>query len=261
MPELLRGEAVTCRFGGLAAVDGLDFYVAEGEIVGLIGPNGAGKTTLVSAIAGALTPTIGTIRFGGEVISGLPPHVVAARGVIRTFQVMRPFPSMTVRQNAVVGALFGAHRPALSMGAALREVDRVLDRVGLAAKHGLLASQLTIADRKRLEIAKALAAGPRLLLLDEVMSGLNLTEVNGVMELLKELRASGVTLLVIEHVMKAIMGVSDRIIVLHHGRKLAEGSPLEVASNPDVLREYLGSRYTANLTSRSIDPVQRDARS
>src|SRR5260221_9351000 len=165
MPDLLRGTSVTRRFGGLAAVDALDFHVEEGEIVGLIGPNGAGKTTLVSLIAGDLTPTSGTIAFRGEVISGLAPHVVAARGIGRTFQVMRPFPSMSVRQNVVVGALFGAHRPALSMEAALREVDRVLERVGLGAKREVLASQLTIADRKRLEIAKALATGPRLLLL------------------------------------------------------------------------------------------------
>lgn len=260
MPELLRGDGVSCHFGGLAAVDGLDFQVAEGEIVGLIGPNGAGKTTLVSLIAGSLKPTGGTIRFRGEIISGLPPHLVAARGVVRTFQVMRPFPSMTVRQNVVVGALFGAHRPTLSMDEARREVDRVLNQVGLAGKRDQLASHLTIADRKRLEIARTLAAGPRLLLLDEVMAGLNLSEMGSVMDLLRDLRTSGVTLLVIEHVMKAIMGISDRIIVLHHGRKLAEGSPSDVAANPDVLREYLGSRYTANLASRSIDPVQPDAR-
>jgi branched-chain amino acid transport system ATP-binding protein len=250
VPELLRGEQVTRRFGGLAAVDRLDFHVDEGEIVGLIGPNGAGKTTLVGLISGALPLTSGTIRFGGTVISGLPPHIVAARGVARTFQVMRPFPSMTVRQNVVVGALFGAHRPALAMADALNWVDQVLEQVHLAAKRDLLASQLTVADRKRLELARALATKPRLLLLDEVMAGLNLSEVDLVMGLLAELRAGGMTLLVIEHVMKAIMGVSDRVIVLHHGRKLAEGKPADVATNPDVLREYLGERYVTRLTLR-----------
>jgi branched-chain amino acid transport system ATP-binding protein len=245
--ELLRGEQVTRRFGGLAAVDRLDFHVDEGEIVGLIGPNGAGKTTLVALISGALAPTNGTIRFAGSVISGLPPHVVAARGIARTFQVMRPFPSLTVRQNVVVGALFGAHHPRLAMRDALIWVDRVLEQVHLAAKRDLLATQITVADRKRLEVARALATRPRLLLLDEVMSGLNLSEIDLVMELLAELRAEGMTLLVIEHVMKAIMGVSDRVIVLHHGRKLAEGKPADVTANPDVLREYLGERYSSRL--------------
>jgi branched-chain amino acid transport system ATP-binding protein len=239
---------VTRRFGGLAAVDRLDFHVDEGEIVGLIGPNGAGKTTLVSLISGALAPTSGTIRFGGTAINGLPSHVVAARGIARTFQVMRPFPSMTVRQNVVVGALFGAHHPRLAMRGALARVDQVLEQVHLAAKRDLLASQLTVADRKRLEVARALATKPRLLLLDEVMAGLNFSEIDLVMGLLADLRAGGMTLLVIEHVMKAIMGISDRVIVLHHGRKLAEGNPADVAANRDVLREYLGERYASRFS-------------
>ncbi len=243
MAELLRGEGVVRRFGGLPAVDGLDFRVDAGEIVGLIGPNGAGKTTLVSLISGALAPTAGVIRFRGEVVSGLPAHVVAARGIARTFQVMRPFPNMTVRQNVVVGALFGSHRPALSMAAALAQVDAVLDRVGLATKRDALGGQLSIAERKRLEVAKAVATNPSLLLLDEVMAGLNLAEVETVMRLIGDLRAAGITVLVIEHVMKAVMGISDRIIVLHHGRKLAEGTPAQIVANPDVRREYLGARY------------------
>lgn len=254
MAPLLRGDNVSRRFGGLTAVDGLSFQVDEGEIVGLIGPNGAGKTTLVNLISGALAPTDGTIRFNGELISGRPAYDVARLGVARTFQVARPFPNLTIRQNAVVGALFGAHHPPLSMGEALDRVDRVLEQVGLSAKARLLGNQLTIADRKRLEIAKALAAKPRLLLLDEVMAGLNLAEIETVMKLIRDLRASGVTVLVIEHVMKAIMGVSDRVIVLHHGRVLAEGSPSDIATNPTVLREYLGERYVA----RQLSP---DARS
>jgi branched-chain amino acid transport system ATP-binding protein len=254
MAELLRGEKVTKRFGGLAAVDGLDFHVDEGEIVGLIGPNGAGKTTLVNLIGGALAPTSGEITFAGKRVSGLPPHVVAGRGIARTFQVARPFPTLSVRQNVVVGALFGAHQPPLSMRDALAEVDRVLEQVGLAAKRDRLGSHLTVADRKRLEVAKALATRPRLLLLDEVMAGLNLAEIETVMSLIVGLRASGITLLVIEHVMKAIMGVSDRLIVLHHGRKLAEGKPAEVAANPEVLKEYLGERYVAGRGARQHAP-------
>ncbi len=249
MAELLRGERVTRLFGGLPAVDNLDFHIEEGEIVGLIGPNGAGKTTLVNLISGALAPTSGTIRLRGSVITGLPPHAVAARGIARTFQIARPFPNMTVRQNVVVGALFGAHHPRLGMAEALAKVDEVLEQVGLATKRDLLGSQLTVADRKRLEMAKALATSPKLLLLDEVMAGLNLAEIETVMALIGRLRSSGMTLLVIEHVMKAIMGVSDRMIVLHHGRKLAEGRPADVASNPDVLREYLGARYAARVGS------------
>jgi branched-chain amino acid transport system ATP-binding protein len=243
MTTLLRGVGVTRRFGGLAAVDRLDFAVAEGEIVGLIGPNGAGKTTLVNLISGALPLTAGTIAFAGATISGLPAHRIARRGIVRTFQMVRPFPSLSVRQNVVVGALFGAQHPALGMDEAWEQVDRVLDRVGLAQKHDLLASQLTVADRKRLEVAKALAAQPRLLLLDEVMAGLNLAEIETVMALIRSLRDTGITLLVIEHVMKAIMGISDRLIVLHHGRLLAEGKPADVAAHPDVLREYLGAGY------------------
>ena len=248
MAELLTGEKVTRRFGGLAAVDNLDFHIDEGEVVGLIGPNGAGKTTLVNLISGALEPTAGVIRLAGATISGRPAHAVAALGVARTFQVTRPFPSMTVRQNVVVGALFGAHRRPLSTREAFEQVDEVLEQVGLAAKRDHLASQLTVGDRKRLEVAKALATKPRLLLLDEVMAGLNLSEIEAVMQLIATLRSTGMTILVIEHVMKAIMGVSDRILVLHHGRKLAEGKPSEVATNPDVLREYLGARF-AQLVS------------
>ena len=260
MAELLTGERVTRRFGGLAAVADLDFQVGEGEIVGLIGPNGAGKTTLVNLISGALVPTAGVIRLAGETISGQPAHAVAARGVARTFQVTRPFPSMTVRQNVVVGALFGAHQRPLSMGDALIQVDQVLERVGLAAKRDFLASQLTVGDRKRLEVAKALATKPRLLLLDEVMAGLNLSEIDAVMALIGQLRADGMTILVIEHVMKAIMGVSDRILVLHHGRKLAEGTPAEVAANPDVLREYLGARFAQRVGSPRAPDWTKNAR-
>jgi branched-chain amino acid transport system ATP-binding protein len=255
---LLRGVGVTRRFGGLAAVDHLDFDVAEGEIVGLIGPNGAGKTTLVNLISGSLPPTAGTIVFAGETINGLPPHQVARRGITRTFQVARPFPNLTVRQNVVVGALFGSHQPPLGMDEAWERVDRVLDRVGLAPKRHLLGSQLTVADRKRLEVAKALATRARLLLLDEVMAGLNLAEIETVMALLRSLREAGMTLLVIEHVMKAIMGISDRLIVLHHGRLLAEGKPADVANHPDVLREYLGAGYAGRQAGAAAKPDAAD---
>ncbi len=261
MSDLLVGEGISRRFGGLAALDRLDFRVAEGEIVGLIGPNGAGKTTLINVISGALPPTAGTIRFRGAPINGLSPHEVAVRGIARTFQIARPFPDMSVRQNVLVGALFGTHRPPLRMREADAWAERVLDQVGLADKGHLLGSQLTVADRKRLEVARALAARPSLLLLDEVMAGLNLAEVEAVMRLIRDLRASGMTLLVIEHVMKAIMGVSDRLIVLHHGRKLAEGPPAEVAANPDVLREYLGAGFAARPLSPPTSPPDSPAKS
>src|SRR5262249_61644614 len=194
---------------------------------------------------GALPLTAGTIVFAGETINGLPAHRIARRGIVSTFQMARPFPSLSVRQNVVVGTLFGAHHPSLGMDEAWEQVDRVLGRVGLAQKRDLLGSQLTVADRKRLEVAKALAAQPRLLLLDEVRAGLNLAEIASGMALLRSLRDAGITMLVIEHVMKAIKEISDRLIVLHHGRLLAEGRPADVASHPEVLREYLGAGYAA----------------
>lgn len=238
---LLELERVTRRFGGVAALTAVSFEVDEGEVVGLIGPNGAGKTTLLNCISGVNPPDQGTIRFDGRIISGLPPHRIAALGIGRTFQVVKPFTSMTVRENAAVGALFGASRlpPARAFAAA----DEVLELVGLADRRDMPVGTLTVPDRKRLEVARALATRPRLLLLDEVMAGLTPVEVDQALELVRTVHASGVTMLVIEHVMRVVVGVCQRVVVLSSGRTLAEGSPAQVLADPRVVEAYLGQRY------------------
>jgi branched-chain amino acid transport system ATP-binding protein len=236
---LLELLGVSKAFGGLRAVAGLHFEVAEGEIVGLIGPNGSGKTTVFNLVSGVYVPDAGAIAFAGEPIAGRRPHEICRRGVARTFQIVQPFPSLTVLENVRVGAFRTLRDPARA-GA---EAEAVLQLVGLADKRAALPSSLTIADRKRLELARALATRPRLLLLDEVMAGLRPTETLEIVELIKRIHAGGVTLLVIEHVMRAIMSLSHRIVVLHHGEKIAEGAPREVARHPEVVRAYLGEEY------------------
>jgi len=236
---LLEGKGVTRYFGGLAAVQNVDFHVDQGEIVGLIGPNGAGKTTLFNLISGALVPQSGEIRFKGENITGLKPHVICKKGIARTFQLVRIFPNMSVLENVLMGVLFGksdGHR----MGPALEEAEKWLDFVGLSAVKGLPARSLTLANQKRLEVARALATGPELLLLDELMAGLNPTEVAQAMELVSRIWEQGITVFMVEHVMKAIMGVCNRIMVLHHGEKIAEGTPQEIATSRTVIEVYLG---------------------
>ncbi|MFI5273637.1 MAG: ABC transporter ATP-binding protein [Ktedonobacterales bacterium] len=233
---------VTKRFGGLPAVDGLSFRVRTNEVLGIIGPNGAGKSTLIGLIAGALTPTSGTVTYEGRDIVRLAPHQRAHSGIARTFQVTQPFAGLDVRENVVVGAFFG-RRERLSRVQALRTADEVLARVHLAHKARLKGDQLTVADRKRLEMARALATNPRLLLLDEVMSGLNSSESEQAVALIREINRSGVTVLVVEHIMKAIKGVSDRILVMHQGRKIAEDVPDKVLSDQRVIEAYLGERY------------------
>jgi branched-chain amino acid transport system ATP-binding protein len=241
-PPILELAGVTKRFGGLPAVDDLSFSVARGEVLGFIGPNGAGKSTLIGLIAGALAPTAGTITYDGQDIGRLAPHQRAHRGIARTFQITQPFAGLDVRENVVVGALFG-WRERLSRAQALQVADEVLDRVHLAHKAQLKGNQLTVADRKRLEMARALATNPRLLLLDEVMAGLTATEIEQAVDLIHDINRSGVTVLVVEHIMKAIKGVSDRILVIHHGRKIAEDAPDAVLSDPRVIEAYLGERY------------------
>jgi branched-chain amino acid transport system ATP-binding protein len=236
---LLELLGVSKAFGGLRAVAGLHLEVAEGEIVGLIGPNGSGKTTVFNLVSGVYVPDAGGIAFAGEPIAGRRPHEICRRGVARTFQIVQPFPSLTVLENVRVGAFRTLRDPARA-GA---EAEAVLQLVGLADKRAALPSSLTIADRKRLELARALATRPRLLLLDEVMAGLRPTETLEIVELIKRIHAGGVTLLVIEHVMRAIMSLSHRIVVLHHGEKIAEGAPREVARHPEVVRAYLGEEY------------------
>jgi len=235
--RILEVKALCKNFGGLAAVAGTDFYVDEGEIVGLIGPNGAGKTTIFNLISGTVKPTSGEIRFKGEDISTLKPHEICRKNMARTFQSANLFPHMSVLENVLIGALFGA---SVRMDEAREKGRELLSFVGLSMKENLHAKDLTVHDQKRLEIARALATKPELLLLDEVMAGLNLSEVAEALALIKEINRRGITILMIEHIMHAIMGVSDRIIALHYGRKLADGSPEEISTNRKVIEVYLG---------------------
>jgi branched-chain amino acid transport system ATP-binding protein len=235
---ILEGEKVTKYFGGLAAVLRVDFHVDQGEIFGLIGPNGAGKTTLFNVISAALVLKSGVIKFKGEKISGLKPYQICRRGIARTFQSVKVFPNMLVRQNVKLGGLFGAPKSAAST--VDKDADELLDFVGLSAMSMMPARDLTLVNQKRLEVAAALATKPELLMLDELMAGLTPTETAETMELVTSIRDKGITIFMIEHVMKAIMGVCDRIMVLHHGEKIAEGTPKEIATSKKVIEVYLG---------------------
>jgi branched-chain amino acid transport system ATP-binding protein len=237
--RILEGERVTKYFGGLAAVSNVDFHVDQGEIVGLIGPNGAGKTTLFNLISAALNINSGVIKFKGEKISGLKPHQICRMGVARTFQSVKVFGNMPVLGNVMLGSLFGTS-PGMSSADATREARESLEFVGLSASSAIPAKDLTLANQKRLEVARALATQPELLLLDEIVAGLNATETAQAMELVTQIRNRGITILVIEHVMKAIMSICDRIMVLHHGEKIAEGTPKEITNNQTVIEVYLG---------------------
>ena len=237
--QILEGERVTKYFGGLAAVSKVDFNVDQGEVVGLIGPNGAGKTTLFNLISGALVPKPGVIKFKGEKITGLKPYQICRRGVARTFQEVRVFSNMPVLQNVLLGSLFGAPT-GMSSADATREATGLLEFVGLSEMGAIPAKDLTLANQKRVEVARALATKPELLLLDEVMAGLNPTETAEAMELVTRIRDKGITIFMIEHVMKAIMSVCNRIMVLHHGEKIADGTPQEIATSKTVIEVYLG---------------------
>jgi branched-chain amino acid transport system ATP-binding protein len=236
---ILEAEGVTKYFGGLAAVSQVGFNVDQGKVVGLIGPNGAGKTTLFNLISGALVPKEGAIRFNGQDIAGLKPHKICKMGLARTFQSVKIFANMPVLDNVLLGSLFGISN-SMSSADAAREATGFLEFVGLSAVRATPAKDLTLANQKRLEVARALATKPELLLLDELMAGLNPTETAEAMELVTRIRDKGITIFMIEHVMKAIMSVCDRIMVLHHGEKIAEGTPQEIATSKTVIEVYLG---------------------
>jgi branched-chain amino acid transport system ATP-binding protein len=237
--RILEGEGVTKNFGGLTAILNVDFHVEQGEIVGLIGPNGAGKTTLFNLISAALLPKPGVIRFKGEKISGLKPHQICRAGIARTFQSVKVFGNMAVLGNVLLGSLFG-RSAGMSSVDATREAMESLEFVGLSAVRAIPAKDITLANQKRLEVARALATKPELLLLDELIAGLNPTETAQAMELVTKIRDKGITIFMIEHVMKAIMSICDRLIVLHHGEKIAEGTPQEITNNQTVIEVYLG---------------------
>ncbi|MDR1065410.1 MAG: ABC transporter ATP-binding protein [Oscillospiraceae bacterium] len=235
---IMSGRGVSISFGGMKAVDGVDFDLREGEILGLIGPNGAGKTTLFNIISGFLQASGGEIIFGGGKISGLKPDKICRAGIARTFQSARNFPGFTVRDNVLMGALFG--KPGKTRAQAERTADSTLEFTGLDKYAGMYVSDIPLSAQKRLEVARALATEPRVLMLDEVMAGLNPAEVEDAMALVREIRGRGVSVIMIEHVMKAIMSICDRIIALHHGRLIADGAPSEITENKQVAEIYLG---------------------
>jgi branched-chain amino acid transport system ATP-binding protein len=238
---ILEARSLSKVFGGVRAVDNVSLSLGRGEIVGLIGPNGAGKTTLVNLMTGVLPATSGTVLFEGSDVTRQKPHQAARRGLARTFQIVQPFPEMTVLENVAAGTLFAAN--ASSLRKAAEEAHGHLEFVGLGKLAGTPARALTLPDRKRLELAKSLAMKPRVLMLDEVNAGLNSGEIGAALDLIRRISARGVTIVLIEHLMKVVFSLSHRILVLHHGALICQGKPAEVAADENVIRAYLGSRF------------------
>jgi len=259
MTALLDLQEVSKYFGGLAAVDKVSFSVEKGQILGIIGPNGAGKTTLLNCISGLETLTAGQILFKGQRADTLKPHQIARLGIGRTFQIVKPFVGLTVKENVAVGAMYGNAAHTEGVGKAMRHAQGIMERVNLAHKGDFPTDEITIPDRKRLELARALAMDPELLLLDEVMAGLNPHETDEMMGVIQEINRSGVTILIIEHVMRAIMGISHRIVVMHHGKLIASGTPQEIANDDRVIEAYLGERYATAKRARSAADLIADS--
>jgi branched-chain amino acid transport system ATP-binding protein len=239
---LLETRGLGRRFGGLQAVSDVSFTVPAGQVLGVIGPNGAGKSTFINLVTGHIRPTTGRVLIDGKDMTGARPWAIAHAGVARTFQIVKPFRGMTVRENVAVGVLYGPS-PQNRMGPALHRADEVLDEVGIAHLGGRAPGELSVADARRLEFAKALALNPRLLLLDEVMAGLRHSEIEPSLELIHRLKERGLAVIVVEHVMKAILAVSDQVLVIHQGKILTSGDSRTVLSDPRVIEAYLGQRY------------------
>jgi branched-chain amino acid transport system ATP-binding protein len=246
---LLEGTQMTLSYGGVRALDGVDVSIQKGEVLGIIGPNGAGKTTLFNAISGLVPLAKGQIVFNGRVLKGMSPHRITRLGIARTFQIVKPFSRLTVRENVTIGAFYGS-RTRRSMTEAYRVVDTVLQQVGLDSRKNSYARDLSVIEQKKLELARALATNAQLILLDEVMAGLGTGDIDRLSELLISLKKEGYALMVVEHVMRAVMTISDRVIVLHHGQKIAEGTPELISRDDTVIAAYLGERYAKAKEAR-----------
>ena len=251
MTGILRLEGVSKAFGGIRAVNDVSFTLKEGEIVGLIGPNGAGKTTLVNLITGVHPLTGGKVIFAGTDVSRHKPFQAARRGLARTFQIVQPFPEMTVLENVAAGSLFGGGHA--GMGAAMQAARDELEFVGLGPVADQPAALLSLPNRKRLELAKSLAMKPKVLLLDEVNAGLNAAEIDGALDLIRKIAARGITIILIEHLMKVVLSISQRILVLHHGELIAQGDPTTVVNDPRVVEAYLGAKFAARFAGTNAE--------